>query len=149
MINIEDYIGLAYNVASKFYSKYWEMSVDEINSAAFLGLVKAGDRFDEEKGVNFARFAKITIEFEIKESIFRDKNKFIRKITDGKESYERVYIDSLNAEIKSSKVEKKIELVDYLVGDFDMNKELESMELKMAINKLDESKKRNYKNDLL
>ena len=41
MIKIEDYIGAAYKVASKFYSKYWDMSVDEINSIAFLGLVKA------------------------------------------------------------------------------------------------------------
>lgn len=141
MIKIEDYIGLAYKVASKFYSKYWDTSVDEINSAAFLGLVKAGSRFNEERGVSFGNFAKVTIEYEIKQSIFRDKNKFIRKITDGKESYERIYIDSLNEEIKAFK-EKKIERGDYLSGDFDMNKELESMELKFAINKLDESKKK-------
>lgn len=141
MIKIEDYIGLVYKVASNFYSKYWHTSADEINSAAFLGLVKAGKRFNEERGVSFGIFAKATIEHEIKESIFRDKSKFIRKIVDGKENYKRVYIDSLNAEIKSSKVEKRIELVDYLIGDFDMNKELESIELKIAINKLDESSK--------
>lgn len=141
MIKIEDYIGLAYKVASKFYSKYWDTSADEINSAAFLGLVKAGKRFNEEGGGNFGTFAKVTIEYEIKESVFRDKGKFIRKTVDGKESYERLYIDSLNAEIKSPKVEKRIELIDYLVGDFDMNKELENIELEIAIDKLDESSK--------
>lgn len=41
MINVEDYIGAAYKVASKFYSKNWDMSIDEINSIAFLGLLKA------------------------------------------------------------------------------------------------------------
>lgn len=142
MIKVEDYIGLAYKVASKFYSQYWYMSVDEINSAAFLGLVKARKRFDEDCGGNFGTFAKVTIEYEIKESILRDRSKFIRKVTDGKESYERVYIDSLNIEIKSQKVDKGNELVDYLVGEFDMDKELDNINLKIAINKLDENQRK-------
>ncbi|MFI4003377.1 sigma-70 family RNA polymerase sigma factor [Clostridium perfringens] len=142
MINVEDYIGLAYKVASKFYSKYWDTSVDEINSAAFLGLVKARKRFNEDRGGNFGTFAKVTIEYEIKESIFRDRSKFIRKVTDGKERYERVYIDSLNIEIKSQKVDKGNELVDYLVGEFDMDKELDNLNLKIAINKLDENQRK-------
>ncbi|MDZ4991358.1 sigma-70 family RNA polymerase sigma factor [Clostridium perfringens] len=142
MIKVEDYIGLAYNVASKFYSKYWDTSVDEINSAAFLGLVKAKKRFNENKGVSFVTFAMTTIEYEIKQSIFRDKNKFIRKITAGKESYEKVYIDSLNIEIKSQKVDKGNELVDYLVGEFDIDKEIDNINLKIAINKLDENQRK-------
>ncbi|WP_419867410.1 sigma-70 family RNA polymerase sigma factor [Clostridium perfringens] len=142
MIKIEDYIGAAYKVASKFYSKYWDMSVDEINSIAFLGLVKAKKRFNEEKGVSFVTFAMTTIEYEIKQSVCRDKSKFIRKNVAGKETYEKIYIDSLNEKIEPSKAGKRIEPVDYLVGEFDMDKELDNINLKIAINKLDENQRK-------
>lgn len=138
MIKVENYIKLAYKVASNFYREHLDMSIDEINSVALLGLVKAANRFNEEKGVNFAVFARVTIEYEIKESIFRDKNKFIIKKIDGKEKYERIYIDSLNIKIKSA---EEIELVECIAGEFDIDKEIDNIELKMAINKLDEDKR--------
>lgn len=133
MINVEEYIGAAYKVASKFYSKNWDMSIDEINSAAFLGLVEAKKRFNENKGVNFVTFAMKTIEYEIKNSLYRDKSKFRRKIIDGKDVYERIYVDSLDKEINSA---EGVKLIDCFVGEFNTDEYVENIDLKIAINKL-------------
>ncbi len=133
MINVEDYIGAAYKVASKFYSKNLDMSIDEINSIAFLGLLKAKKRFNEDKGVSFVTFAMITIEYELKSSLYRDKSKFRRKLVDGKRIYERIYTDSLDREIKSV---EGVKLIDCFIGEFDTDKYLANIDLKIAINKL-------------
>lgn len=132
MINVEDYIGVAYKVASKFYTKNLDMSIDEINSIAFLGLLKAKKRF-EYKGVEFVTYAMKTIEYEIKNSLYRDKSKFRRKIIAGKDVYERIYIDSLDKEINSAEGTK---LIDCFVEEFNTDEYVENIDLKIAINKL-------------
>lgn len=114
MIKVEDYIGAAYKVASKFYRKNLDMSIDEINSIAFLGLLKAKKRF-EYKGVEFVTYAMKTIEYEIKNSLYRDRSKFRRKIIAGKDVYERIYTDSLDKEINSV---EGVKLIDCLVEEF-------------------------------
>lgn len=132
MINVEDYIGAAYKVASKFYSKNLDMSIDEINSIAFLGLLKAKKRF-KYKGVEFVTYAMKTIEYEIKNSLYRDRSKFRRKIIAGKDVYERIYTDSLDKEINSA---EGVNLIDCLVEEFNTDEYVENIDLKIAINKL-------------
>ena len=132
MINVEDYIGAAYKVASKFYRKNLDMSIDEINSIAFLGLLKAKKRF-EYKGVEFVTYAMKTIEYEIKNSLYRDRSKFRRRIIAGKDVYERIYTDSLDKEINSA---EGLKLIDCLVEEFNTDEYVENIDLKIAINKL-------------
>lgn len=133
MINVEDYIGAAYKVASKFYSKNCDMSIDEINSMAFLGLLLAKKRFNEDKGVSFVTFAMKTIECEIKNILYRDKSKFIRKQIGGKETFERIYTDSLDRETNSV---EGIKLIDCFGEEFNTDEYVENIDLKIAINKL-------------
>lgn len=132
MINVEDYIGAAYKVASKFYSNNLDMSIDEINSIAFLGLLKAKKKF-EYKGVKFVTYAMKIIEYEIKSSIYRDRSKFRRRKIAGKDVYERIYIDSLDKEINLA---DGVKLIDCLVGEFNTDEYAENIDLKIAINKL-------------
>ncbi len=78
MIKIEEHFGLVYSTAKKFY-KLSNKTVDEINSAAMLGLVIAAKNFDESKGFKFNTFAISTIKWSIRNDIYRDKNTYIRK----------------------------------------------------------------------
>lgn len=131
MIKVEDYIGLAYKVATRFYSKNEDKSIDEINSEALFGLVKAANRFDERKGVKFSTFAIVTMECEIKSSFYRDKSKFRRRIIDSKDVYERIHTDSLDREINSA---EGVKLIDCLVEEFNTDEYVENIDLKIAIN---------------
>ena len=80
MINIEDHLGLARKVAYQYYkmakNKY---SYDEIESAAFMGLIKAAKRFDETRGVKFSTYAMPTIKGEIQVMFRDDKWYFVRR----------------------------------------------------------------------
>lgn len=133
MIKVEDYINLAYKVAARFYSKNEDKSIDEINSEALFALVKAANRFDERKGVKFSTFAIVTIEYEIKNSFYRDKSKFRRRVIEGKDVYERIYTDSLDREINLA---EGVKLIDCFIGEFNIDKYSENIDLKIAINKL-------------
>lgn len=135
MIRIEDHLGLAYKTASKFYKRNGGRTVDEINSAALLGLVQAASRFDESKGLKFSTFAVPTIVGTIKCDFYKDKSKFIRKIKDGKEVHERINIDSLNRIVY---LEKDIEVIECCSSQFNMDNEVEKINLQIAIDKLDE-----------
>ena len=110
-------------------------TVEEINSAALLGLVQAVSRFDESRGLKFSTFAVPTIVGTIKGDFYKDKSKFIRRIKEGKEIYERINIDSLNRIVP---LEKDAEVIDYCSSQFDMDKEIENFDLQIAISKLDE-----------
>lgn len=59
---IEDNIKLAFYVAHKFDGA---MEYDELSSCALLGLVKAGNSFDPDKGIKFSTFAAACMEKEI------------------------------------------------------------------------------------
>ncbi|AMN31738.1 sigma-70 family RNA polymerase sigma factor [Clostridium perfringens] len=134
MIKIEEHMGLAYKMASKFYKRNKDKTIDEINSSALFGLVQAVNRFDENKGVKFSTFAVPTIVGAIKNDFYRDKSRFIRKTISGKQVTERIAIDSLN---KAIPAEKDVEFIEFHKNDFDMNKEIENIDLKIAIDKLD------------
>lgn len=139
MIKIEEHLGLVYSTAKKFY-KSSSKTVDEINSAALLGLVLAANKFDESKGLKFNTFAIPTIIGSIKNDIYRDKSNFIRRTIDKKQIYEKAKTTlSLN---KVFDEEKGIELIECCSSKFDIDKELEKIDLKVAINKLDEFQKK-------
>lgn len=79
MIRVEDHLRLAYKIASKFYKDNKDKSIDELNSAALLGLVLAAKRFDESKGISFSTFAVHTILGTIKSDFYKDKSRFTKK----------------------------------------------------------------------
>lgn len=80
MVKTEEYLSLARKIAWRYFksikNKY---SYDEIESAAFLGLVKASKKFDENKGVKFLTYASTVVENEIKMSFRDDKWLFIKR----------------------------------------------------------------------
>lgn len=135
MILIEEHLGLAYKIASKFYKGNKYKSIDELNSAALLGLVLAAKRFDESRGIKFSTFAVPTILGAIKSDFYRDKSKFIRKTVNGKQVIEQVSVDSLNRIIP---LKTDVEFIDCCSSDFDIDKEIENIDLQIAISKLDE-----------
>lgn len=139
MIKIEEHFGLVYSTAKKFY-KLSNKTVDEINSAAMLGLVIAAKNFDESKGFKFNTFAISTIKWSIKNDIYRDKNTYIRKrIGNKKEVYEKLKTTfSLN---KVFDEEKGIELMECCGSKFDMDREIEKLDLKIAIDRLKDKEK--------
>lgn len=60
---VEDNIGLAHFIAKRY--KNMPLEYDDILSAAYLGLIKAADRFDFENGSRFSTYAGIAISNEI------------------------------------------------------------------------------------
>ena len=138
MIKIEEHFGLVYSTAKRFY-KLSNKTVDEINSAAMLGLVIAAKNFDESKGFKFNTFAISTIKWSIRNDIYRDKNTYIRKRIGNKEVYEKLKTTfSLN---KVFDEEKGIELMECCGSKFDMDREIEKLDLKIAIDKLKDKEK--------
>lgn len=139
MIKIEEHLGLAYKTASEFHKRNGIRTFDEINSAALLGLVQAVNRFDENKGVKFSTFAVPTIVGAIKNDFYRDKSRFIRKTIDRKQVIEKISIDSLNRIIP---LKKDVEFVEWCSDNFDMDKELEKINLRIALNHLNDLQKK-------
>lgn len=80
MVNIEEHLGLAKSIASKYYkaakSKY---SYDEIESTAYIGLIKAANNFDESKRCKFSTYAIPLIKFEIQRMFRDDKWYFVKR----------------------------------------------------------------------
>jgi RNA polymerase sigma-B factor len=66
---VEQHIGLASHLARRYASR--GVPLDDLRQIALLGLVKAVERFDPDRGVAFSTFAGRTIEGEIKRH-FRD-----------------------------------------------------------------------------
>lgn len=67
---VEHHMGFAVHVAGRF--RQGGRPDDDLQQVAFLGLVKAVERFDPDRGVPFTAFAGPTIEGEIKRH-FRDR----------------------------------------------------------------------------
>lgn len=70
---IENNIGLAKYTAKKFHTMHLEM--DDIYSAAYLGLIKAAEKFDEGRAISFSTFAIRVMENEIK-MLWRRERKY-------------------------------------------------------------------------
>ncbi|WP_300259400.1 sigma-70 family RNA polymerase sigma factor [Clostridium sp.] len=133
MIKIEEHFGLVYSTAKSFY-ELSNKTVDEINSAAMLGLVLAAKKFDESKGFKFTTFAIATIRWSIINDIYRDKNNYIRRRIGNKQVYEKLKTTfSLN---KMFDEEKGIEFIECCASKFDMDRYIEELDLNIAINKL-------------
>lgn len=72
---VEAHLGLAHHFAARFRSP--SMAAEDLHQVAMVGLVKAVDRFDPERGVAFSTFAGRTIEGELKRH-FRDASWGVR-----------------------------------------------------------------------
>lgn len=140
MIKAEEHLKLAYKVANEVYKKGDERPLDELISIAMLGLVRASNLFDEKKGFKFSTYAINTMRGYIRTEYFHDKNRFIRKRNDNKEVYEKVNISSLNNTL-SLDSRKKIEVIENCVSNFEIDNEIEKLDLKIAINKLKDKEK--------
>jgi len=77
-----DYFSTHYGLAVSLARRYsvraaWSDSSDDLKQVALLGLVRAVDRFDPERGVPFSAFATSTIVGELKHYL-RDKSWAVR-----------------------------------------------------------------------
>jgi len=72
---VQRYTGLVRWLASRYANP--AVDLDELAQVGFVGLVLAIQRFDPERGTDFAAFAKPTVQGEIRR-YFRDKRRWIR-----------------------------------------------------------------------
>jgi RNA polymerase sigma-B factor len=72
---VERYSGLVRWLASRYAGR--GVDGDELRQVGFVGLMKAINRFDPDRGVEFASFARPTVQGEIQRH-FRDKRRWIR-----------------------------------------------------------------------
>ena len=84
---IERYIPLADSIARRY--AYTSEPLDDLLQVARLGLVKAVDRFDPERGVAFSSYAVPTITGELRRH-FRDRTWTVRPPRDLQELHQRV-----------------------------------------------------------
>ncbi len=74
-IVVERYSGLVRWLASRYAGR--GVDIEELRQVGFVGLMKAINRFDPDRGVDFASFARPTVQGEIQRH-FRDKRRWIR-----------------------------------------------------------------------
>jgi RNA polymerase sigma-B factor len=72
---VEAHLGLAEHLARRFAGR--GESLEDLTQVAYLALVKAADRYDDDRGFEFATFATPTVLGEIKRH-FRDKGWAVR-----------------------------------------------------------------------
>jgi RNA polymerase sigma-B factor len=72
---VQAHLGLAEHLARRFAGR--GESLEDLTQVAYLALVKAADRYDDERGFEFATFATPTVLGEIKRH-FRDKGWAVR-----------------------------------------------------------------------
>jgi RNA polymerase sigma-B factor len=84
---IERYVPLADSIARRY--AYTSEPLDDLLQVARLGLVKAVDRFDPERGVAFSSYAVPTISGELRRH-FRDRTWTVRPPRDLQELHQRV-----------------------------------------------------------
>ena len=108
-------MGLAHHIARRYSRRGVD---DDVAQVAFLALVKAVERFDIERGVQFSSFAGRTIEGEIKRH-FRDSSWSVRVPRRLKDDYLQIETarETLNQQLGRSPTPS--ELADYLELDTD------------------------------
>lgn len=108
---VEAHMGLAHHVAARYRRSGIED--DDLSQVAFLGLVKAVDRFDPDRGVAFSTFAGRTIEGELKRH-FRDLTWSLRVPRSVKDLHVAVRRASEELEQRLSRSPTLRELADHL-----------------------------------
>jgi RNA polymerase sigma-B factor len=74
----ESHYGLAVSLARRYTTKAsWAESIEDLTQVALLGLVRAIDRFDPERGVPFSAFATTSVVGELKHYL-RDRSWAVR-----------------------------------------------------------------------
>ena len=80
MVKTEDHLGLARKLAFEYYRRSkGKYTYDELESTAYMGLIKAANNFDESKGFTFATYAMSTIIGEVKRMFRDDKWYFVKR----------------------------------------------------------------------
>lgn len=126
MIDVTEHIGLACYLANKMYSRYkHKYDLEELVQVAYVGLVKAGNNFDENKGFKFTTYAVVTIIGELKRFVQDDRKFNIRRGVSHK-----FMMESYEAERETGSLEQRIG-----VDSFE-DKFVETIELNDAIRTL-------------
>lgn len=133
-INIEEHLGLARKVASEFSKNInCKYTYDELESQAFLGLVKAANKFEEERGVKFSTFEIPVIRYELMRTFRDDKWYFSKRGCPH---------DVLSLNVKMSSEEKQEEILTLLKDDTDYESEtVDNILIKQLIGGLKEDEK--------
>ncbi len=133
-INIEEHLGLARKVASEFSKNInCKYTYDELESQAFLGLVKAANKFEEERGVKFSTFAIQVIRYELIRTFRDDKWYFSKRGCPH---------DVLSLNVKMSSEGKQEEILTLLKDDTDYESEtVDNILIKQLIGGLKEDEK--------
>lgn len=112
---IEDNIGIAYWMASKWEHKQDILDREELISEALYGLTKAATKYDETRNAKFATYAKISIDSDI--------------------------IDLLRASKRKQPIRNTVELTDIVESSREASYEHEHIDVLLDINtKLDKMK---------
>jgi RNA polymerase sigma-B factor len=113
---VEDYMGLAIHIAQRYNSGPGRD--DDLEQVAMLGLVKAVERFDLDRGVPFSAFAGRTIEGELKRH-FRDKTWAVKVPRGAKELHVAVRRANDELSIRLERSPTVDEVAEYLEIDRD------------------------------
>lgn len=111
---VERHTGLAVHIAQRFPSN--RSNLDDLRQVALYGLVKAVDRFDPDHGSQFASFAGMTIEGELKR-YFRDRTWVVRVPRSAKELHLAVRKASEELSQRDGMSPSVDQLSDYLKVD--------------------------------
>lgn len=108
---VQDHIGLAHHFANRYRRSFADD--DDLRQVALIGLVKALDRFEPDRGVAFSTFAGRTIDGELKRH-FRDQSWTLRVPRSMKDLHVSVRRASEELEQQLSRSPTVRELAEYL-----------------------------------
>ncbi|APF28150.1 RNA polymerase sigma factor, sigma-70 family protein [Clostridium sporogenes] len=128
MIDIEQHLNLVHSIASKRYKQFrHKYSYDDLFQEGCLGLMKAVNRFDDNKGIKFSTYAYPYVDGQI--LIMARDDKWYGK--NRKERFEKSAPYSLDSIIKGT--ENEITYIDS-IGNYDFN--FEKIEVRMLVDML-------------
>lgn len=136
-INVEEHLGLAYQLAMKMQRKYRQYEVDDLFQIACVELVKCGKTFDEKYGCKFITYAGKSMEMSIHRYATRDR-RYVKKTGE----FLGYTVASLNSKVYD-KDGSESELQNTLQDKFDLENEfINNYDLQNALNKLTEREKK-------